>query len=35
MVTPNSGKSAWWVKDDYSREEIDLLVQVGSNIWGV
>ena len=30
MVTPNSDKSAWWVKDDYSREEIDQLVQ-----WGI
>ena len=29
MVTPNPDKSAWWIKDDYSREEIDQLVQWG------
>ena len=29
MVTPNAGKDAWWIKDSYSREEIDKLVQWG------
>ncbi len=29
MVTPDSSKSAWWLKDNYSREEIDQLVQWG------
>jgi adenosylmethionine-8-amino-7-oxononanoate aminotransferase len=29
MVTPNPDKSAWWIKDSYSREEIDQLVQWG------
>lgn len=29
MVTPNSSKAAWWIKDNYSREEIDQLVQWG------
>ena len=26
MVTPNTDKNAWWIKDNYSREEIDQLV---------
>ena len=29
MVTPNTDKHAWWIKDSYSREEIDQLVQWG------
>ena len=29
MVTPNTDKSAWWIKEEYSREEIDQLVQWG------
>ena len=29
MVTPNPDKNAWWIKDRYSREEIDQLVQWG------
>ena len=29
MVTPNNNNSAWWVKDDYSRDEIDQLVKWG------
>ena len=29
MVTPDSSKAAWWIKDNYSREEIDQLVQWG------
>jgi adenosylmethionine-8-amino-7-oxononanoate aminotransferase len=29
MVTPNPAKEAWWIKDSYSREEIDQLVQWG------
>ena len=29
MVTPNTDKNAWWIKDTYSRAEIDHLVQSG------
>ena len=29
MVTPNTEKKAWWIKDSYTREEIDQLVQWG------
>ena len=29
MVTPVEGKHAWWIKDSYSREEIDQLVEWG------
>lgn len=29
MVNPNPDLNAWWIKDDYSREEIDRLVQWG------
>ena len=29
MVQPDSSKSAWWIKDSYSDDEIDQLVQWG------
>ena len=29
MVTPDTDKSAWWIKDSYGREEIDQLVEWG------
>ena len=29
MVTPNTEKSAWWIKDSYDRAEIDQLVEWG------
>jgi hypothetical protein len=29
MVTPNPGKEARWIKDSYSREEVDQLIQWG------
>ena len=31
MVTPNPDKHAWWIKDSYTREEIDQLVQWGDS----
>ena len=29
MVEPNTDKSAWWIKDQYSEEEITQLVEWG------
>lgn len=29
MVTPNMDKNAWWIKDEYSSEEVNQLVQWG------
>ena len=30
MVQPNPDRSAWWIKDSYTPQEVDQLVQ-----WGV